>query len=1179
MSLRSPRFKKSKLLAQAGVLAVLAAGMAGPAHVRDVRAEDAAVEFRMPAQSLDLALRSFGVAADKQVMFSADLVDGKRAQAVMGTLTPIEALERILAGSGLVYETTSSNVILIKSPDQAAAKPTPASRVQMAQVAETARRNDASAADDPREAAGGGRVTGTVTDQRTGANLKGALVEIVETGQTVATDDLGRFRFASVRAGRYTLRISYLGFADQVTSITVAGGRDLQQDFALQGGSEMVEIIVYGSRSARAQSLNQERMAENVSTVVSADLLGNFSGQTISEALRRASGVAFTQSSQTGDGTNIIVRGLEADLNTVKLNGVELPVGDGRGRSADLGNILADSVDRITISKTLLPSQDSSGTGGLIEIETKSPLDRPRRYASFVVEGAKRGNDFSDDLLVSGTLSGSFGSDDALGLSASVQYRNRDSFSLSYSPFMVFGQYFPLEADGSTSIRSTRDIDPRTPFPFEPSAADAFVTGFSQTPVDVDTATLAFTVSSEWQPAVHTNLRVDYQRSVSDTDTASGSASFFGASRYEELPVASLDGEARRVLNWTGRIRPSQFNVVRSNRDVTHVLSFRGDSSFGQWDVGYAAGYTRGSSTRQEIQTSVNSSLTSLDPAFVLPEATDPVEGRVLTLFGPRQGSGAQLPLLTQAGFDAVNDPANYLFSRASQRGNLGRNRRYTADFSVRRSFDGAYLQYIEAGVAYESSRFKDFQTDTDIASGSLDLASLGLPLDTSGFSRIGVDGGIAVLSLQETARFLRGLFVPGQPDDRLVYNTIELNPLLRDTSTQEDELAGYVQSRIDVGDVEFVGGVRISRVAVDARVFNAPAVADENGVPDIDFQNAFAEVISQKADGVDVLPRILVNYRPQDNLVVRGGYFLSVARPQISLLSNSQSISLDLRPVRGPNNDQPRLRVSRGNPALSPSSTHNFDLSAEYYSEQIGAIKLGVFYKRISDFIQTSASRTTDSLDGVELPDDPRFTNLPDNIFIEVTRPENAEDVAEIWGIEASVERQLTFLPGFWSGLGVFANYTYSDSSKTLALSWNEPVFDAAGNLVDRERATVDFSGRRFDQQPNHSGTAALTYNKYGLDVTLAYSYQARLQTAFIANGLSRFREPVETLDLRVEYRFDLGPGNFRVYFEGSDLLKGTDDARVADSRGGVGGTPKFIERGVFLGGREFRLGLAATF
>ncbi|MFB2351605.1 TonB-dependent receptor plug domain-containing protein, partial [Priestia megaterium] len=81
-----------------------------------------------------------------------------------------------------------------------------------------------------------------------------------------------------------------------------------------------------------------------------ADMLGDFGGQTISESLRRAPGVSFQRDSFTGDGTNIQIRGLDPDMNTVKLNGVELPEGTGLGRSASLNNIQTESISKVTIS-------------------------------------------------------------------------------------------------------------------------------------------------------------------------------------------------------------------------------------------------------------------------------------------------------------------------------------------------------------------------------------------------------------------------------------------------------------------------------------------------------------------------------------------------------------------------------------------------------------------------------------------------------------------------------------------------------------------------------------------------------------------------------------------------------------------------------------------------------------
>lgn len=1168
------------LAAASALTMVTAAGMAW--------ADEARVwPFKIEAQPLSSALIVLSEQADATIVAAPQLMRGKQAPAISGEFSLDEALSRLLEGSGLDYELAPGNRLILRPTGAVQDSAIRDGAHQLAQVAygdRQAATAEATARPGAREAAGSGTVTGVVTDQRTGANLKGALVEIVETGQTAVTDDLGRFRFPSVRAGGYTLRISYLGFADSLTRITVVGGRDLRRDFALRGGTEMEELVVYGTRSARALALNRERTSENVSTVLSADLLGNFTGTTISDALRRAPGVAFVPDRLTGDGTNIIVRGLAPDFNTVTLNGIELPEGSGEGRSASLNNILADTVESITIHKTLLPNQDSSGVGGLIEIETKSPLDRPRRYANVVVEGARRAKDFSDDLLVSGTLSGTFGAEDRFGLSASVQYRDRSGLSFGYGHGLLFGQHLPLEADGSPSIRSRRDVDPRIPFPFEPSADDVFVSNYSLSRGDVATQNLAVTASAEWQIAEHTNIRFDYQRSEADQGVTTQGFSFAGVISYAEQPVPSLGGEVRRALTWTGGIRSATSYGENSQEDVTSVFTFRGDSRFDDWDVRYSAGHTRGEQERTQRGFSTRSTLSTLDSSFVLPEATDPVEGRIITLFGPRRGTGVQLPLLTDAGFDLINSESTYVLNSANDnRGGFGgRNDRYTGQMSVRRSFDNKHVRYLEVGLSYEASRFEDFPLGEEggvvvIGTGSADIAPLGLSLSDVDLSAIGVDNRFRAISLADSRRFVQDIpSLLGR--DGLFGGSFPRDPRLRDTFTDEDELAGYVQSQIVFGDVEFIGGVRVTRVKVDAVNLTGPRIFDENNVEDVAFRETFSTLVSQSATQTDVLPRIVANYRPSRDLVFRAGYFLTVTRPQIEFLSDNQIVTLSLAPGGGPNDNQPELSVSQGNPDLRPSKTHNIDFSAEYYSDQIGVIKVGAFYKRISDFIQNNSEAATNSLEGVPLPDDPRFTNLPDNIFIEVRQATNDDNIAHIWGIETAIERQLTFLPGLWSGFGVFVNYVYSDSSKTVPVNWSAPVFDAGGNLITRERATVEFSGVPFDQQPKHSGTAALTYNKYGLDVTLAYSYQSRRSGTIRGNQLSSITESVDTLDIKIEYRFDLGPAAFRVYFEGADLLKGTDDRTFTGGDGLLGKTLT-VAGGNFNGGREFRLGLATAF
>jgi hypothetical protein len=111
------------------------------------------------------------------------------------------------------------------------------------------------------------------------------------------------------------------------------------------------------------------------------------------------------------------------------------------------------------------------------------------------------------------------------------------------------------------------------------------------------------------------------------------------------------------------------------------------------------------------------------------------------------------------------------------------------------------------------------------------------------------------------------------------------------------------------------------------------------------------------------------------------------------------------------------------------------------------------------------------------------------------------------------------------------------------------------------------------FNQQPQHSGTAALTYNKYGFDGTLAYTFQSEALSVWYPRGLSVYGKGVGTLDFRGEYYWNPGYGKVRFFVEAADLLKGTRDPDVQETIGGV------YSRATYLGGRKFRIGVATTF
>lgn len=1146
---------KVSLVAYALATSTLAAPVAAHAQT--------SFTFDIPAQPLERSLRTVASQTSSNIVFSEATVRGKTAPALRGQYSTVDAYRRLLQGSGLSLNVTSGGSYIVRGPQNA---PGPV-----------------------QTSGGSGTIYGHVAQADGSRNISGALVRIVETGQTTTADDLGNFRFPDLPAGEYTIEISFLGYETVTQTVEVAGGSQSDVDFVMGAPGTQPELVVYGSRSARANALNLQRTAENSSDVIAADDLGNFTGTTFSDALRRAPGVSFQRDSLTGDGTNVIVRGLDPDMNAVKLNGLNLPVGNGTGRSADLSNLLADSVSKITIHKSLLPSQDSAGTGGLVEIETLSPLNRPRRYANFLVEGGLGAKDFSHDMLLSGTVAGTFGSGQNLGLSASVQYRRNSVRNISYSTILDYGRVLPLAADGTPTLLSIEEVDPLLTFPFTPAAAEAYPARLETYFNHVRQTTLAGTLSAEWQIADHTSLKVDFQHSESKRDAHMLGDVFQAATEYSDIPGGQPLAELHLDMTpGNGALnREQNYAYDRDAKIVSDTYSFNGKTNLGKFEFKYLAGYAHGTETHPaNFGTTFRSLDIDATAAFFAPEATDATTGYIISPWGARSGSGIPLPLLSTSGWNFINNPANFTIDNASGQidTTTGLNDRYTASFSAKFAPDAGFFSYIEAGAYFERTEFKSDLIRSQLG-GNVPVSVLGLDFEPSDLRRIGINSpGFAVVGEDSLTHFVDNIQDYVAAGTGFTLTPIVPHPDQDDQSTIEENFAAYVQSRLTFGKLEVIGGVRFNRTELQATNLIFPSyigpILPANGGGfgnDLIFQNEFATLVTETAASSDFLPRILFNYRQSDNLIFRGGYFLSVARPQIGQLSTLTRISFINIPIPGPEGVKPILQINTGNPDLKAATTQNFDASVEYYYQKIGVMKLSGFYKRIDNLLQANITNGPANLGAITLPDHPYFQGPPyfdpanpQNVMILGSTPANSDHVATLWGVEAHVERQLDFLPGLWNGFGIYANYTYTKSSRAERYSW---AYGPSGDNV------YEFLSIPFNQQPKHSGTAALTYNKYGIDATLAYGFQSRALASFRPRGLSVFSEGVQTLDFRAEYYLMPKFGKVRIYVEASDLLKGTSDPDVQETFGGEGATPKFYTRATYLGGRKFKIGISTTF
>lgn len=152
-----------------------------------------------------------------------------------------------------------------------------------------------------------------------------------------------------------------------------------------------------------------------------------------------------------------------------------------------------------------------------------------------------------------------------------------------------------------------------------------------------------------------------------------------------------------------------------------------------------------------------------------------------------------------------------------------------------------------------------------------------------------------------------------------------------------------------------------------------------------------------------NILPNVHLRYNLSDDLVLRGAWTNTLARPNY----------YNLVPYRLIENVTEIL--AEGNASLIPTKSMNFDFMAEKYFQSVGLISAGAFYKQMDDIIFTyQENNYVDAASGLT--------------FEEYSQPRNGGG-ATLGGLEIAVQRQLDFLPSFWRGLGVYANYTYTNS------------------------------------------------------------------------------------------------------------------------------------------------------
>jgi TonB-dependent receptor len=273
-----------------------------------------------------------------------------------------------------------------------------------------------------------------------------------------------------------------------------------------------------------------------------------------------------------------------------------------------------------------------------------------------------------------------------------------------------------------------------------------------------------------------------------------------------------------------------------------------------------------------------------------------------------------------------------------------------------------------------------------------------------------------------------------------------------------EEVVAGYGMAELYAGSkLLIVPGVRLEYTRADfvGRDVRFDSTGNWIGSPPLEA----------KTNYTIPLPDVHVRYAATPDTNLRFAVTRSIARPNF----------YDAVPYRA--QDDSALTVALGTPGLKPTKSWNVDAMAEHYFKSVGVVSAGVFYKHLDDYIYTYSLQQT----------------IGDSQYL-VTQPLNG-DAATLRGVEIAVQDRLKFLPAPLDGLGVYANYTYTDSTAHFP--------GHAGHAT-------------LPGQSKHVGNIAGSYEKGGFTGRVSVNFHGNyLDTVGATNVTDRYYDTNRQLDI----------------------------------------------------------------
>ena len=886
-------------------------------------------------------------------------------------------------------------------------------------------------------------IQGTVMDAA-GAAVPGAEITLAPVKITVVSDSQGMYRVPDVPAGKYTLTVSYIGFAPLTSYVEVSAGQTLHLDLTMKVANASQEILVTASRPhGEAEAINETRTADNLMQVMPSEVITSLPNANVADAIGRFPSVTLYRIE--GEGVYIQVRGTEPRLTNVTVDGITIPAPEPTVRQVRLDVIPSGMVDSIQMNKTLLANMDGNGIGASVNLVTKEASEKPTLdlYGDGGRTNIMNGRGSYD---FGGTSGRRFGPSKRFGLlgDAVFDYNGRgiDNIQPTLDPLATFATPF---YDDNT-IREYRYY--RTRYGFDGSA------DYRATHSTTLYAHAFYSDLKDWgdkwyyEPVSSAVGGTAANPTYPNPATKSSSPKFYTSSKRPNASVGTLILGGRTVHEdslFTYQISASRSYEIDSAGNPKADFSWVGPTVYCNY---------------------VPSQQTDLyHPHFGDCDTTD------------------TSPLLSSA---------NWQFKDITISKGKNTDLALTAQTSYAKSYRWwGHFGTFETGFKFSNAHQTQDSTETVYdsfgSSAPLMTSLLDSFVNTDYFNGTYFGGHYGQVSKFTDAQSYTLANYQGDVDGQKTAADIYPNLF----HTVEQITAGYVMNSVDFGKLHVNTGLRIEATRdltfgynlTFYGTYSAKTGTYAGGSSEVACPNDAAPAppaagncytfigTNNNPAYIDFLPSVELRYSLTQNSALRGVVSRGVARPD----------PYQLVPYIEEDSTASPIAVTIGNPSLRPEHANNYDLLYEDYLQPLGLIQAGVFFK------QLQAPQVE-----VTLPGGLSLANFPAGYFPAsvqtvlaqypgdaITQYTNAQN-AYIYGLELSFQQHFSYLPGVFKGLGLAANYSYTASrEKGLPLRSDHPTtIDQAPNTW---KASPTYDTKRF------SARVGLAYDQASL---FSYNY-----------------------------------------------------------------------------------------